>query len=238
MTELPPCPRCHVNAFVRLAKVISGLRVAYAYHCGRCNYEWQIEPPTDTPEPGKEDEPSARTKQEGRLFLHRFGLSSSSNARTEQVSVYARRWARRDGRNEARVGLNRAVPTVASCAHNVQRHCITSAPRSRVPRLGGMPIGDVNTSPVSSQATPAPSRSSSWRVRCAFNAWTTTAGILMVRRLRVDFGSCCAKRRADHAPPSPQLHAAANGAHDARRFALQWPQGGLEAHAIRQSSAV
>src|SRR4029450_7391341 len=44
---------------------------------------------------------------------------------------HARRRARR-GPRAARMGFGRADPTVHSCAKNVQRQCITSAPRSRV----------------------------------------------------------------------------------------------------------
>ncbi len=42
-TQLPPCPKCQDNLFVRLEQVLSGRRVSRAYYCGRCIHEWTIE---------------------------------------------------------------------------------------------------------------------------------------------------------------------------------------------------
>ena len=45
--EVPHCPRCKIDLFVRVERVISGLRAESAYYCGKCNHEWNI--------PGKEN---------------------------------------------------------------------------------------------------------------------------------------------------------------------------------------
>jgi hypothetical protein len=45
LTQLPLCPHCQDNLFVRVERVLSGRRVSSAYYCGRCNDEWQVETP-------------------------------------------------------------------------------------------------------------------------------------------------------------------------------------------------